>query len=190
MALFREEYSTIQNDYVNVDPAEESENDDLEYSNDDLGENTEITPLGDAVEKEVDVDNYNVGPGDDEDGFDDDEVDTDLDLDTEEVEDEEIVDLAAISPDEDDDLVDDDDDLLDDDDDLDEPLIAPDLDDDDDFLDDDDDLDEDEPGDDEPIAETPKESIPTGNVTNRHSERSTGRMVDHEPGLPGFERSF
>lgn len=188
MALFNEEILTVQDEYVRVDPSREDENndDDLEYSNDDLGENTEVTPLGDAVEDD-DIDNlYKIGP-DDDDELGDDE---DIDIDTLEVdEDDEIEDLSAqIAPDDDDDLLsdDEDDDLLDDDDDLDfeSPAAAPELDDedllsvddDDDTFDDDDEV-------------TPSSSIDTDtDFSSRDHGRVTGTMIDHEPGLGGSDR--
>ena len=183
MALFREEYLTIQDDYLRVDPStEESGNDeDLEYSNDDLGENTEITPLGDAVKDDELNDFYKIGP--EEDDFDD---DLDIDLDTDDVEeDEEIQGFSdQIDPlDDDDDDLDADDDLLDDDDDLD-TSISPDLDDDDDLLDDDDDLADDDLNDDDTV--TPRSSIDTNaDFSSRPHGRVTGTMLDHDPGLPG-----
>lgn len=144
MELFREEYLTIQDDYLRVDPSREESDNDVDYSNDELGENSEITPLGDAIQNEDDVNDYRVDPDDDD--FDDDD---DLDIDTEEIEEEdEIMDISSqIDPDDDD--FDDDDDFADDD--LD-TNITPDLDDDDDLLNDDDDLlsvDEDEDFDDD-----------------------------------------
>jgi hypothetical protein len=180
MELFREEYLTIQDDYLRVDPSREgSDNDDdLDYSNDQLGENSEITPLGDEIEEEDDITDYKIDP-DDDDFDDEDDDDLDLDLDTEEIEeDERILDFASeIDPD-DDDLEDDDDDLFDDDDDLD-TAITPDLDDDDDLLSDEDDDDYE----DDAIART---SINTdADFSSRPHGRVTGTMTDHEPGLPG-----
>jgi hypothetical protein len=180
MELFREEYLTIQDDYLRVDPSREGEenDDDLEYSNDDLGENTEVTPLGDAI-KNDEINDYIIDP-DDEEEYGDDE-----DLDVEEVEDEDVVDIKSqIDPsDDDDDLLNDDDDLLADDDDLD-TTIAPDLDDDDDLLaDDDDDILDDEDEDDDITART---SIDTNaDFASRSHGRTTGTMLNHEPGLPG-----
>jgi hypothetical protein len=182
MELFREEYLAIQDDYLRVDPSE-APDDDVDYSNDDLGENTEITPLGDAVdEDEVNDMKISIDPDDDDDYGDD----QDVDIEEEEYEDE-IVDIKSqIDPDDEDDLIDDDDDLLDDDDDLD-TSIAPDLDDDDDLLaDDDDDLladDDDIDDDDETTART---SIDTNaDFSSRPHGRTTGTMLNHEPGLPG-----
>ena len=176
MELLQEEYLAAQDYGLRVDPLrEESDNgnDDVDYSNDDLGENTEITPLGDAIEND-DVDDLRIDPDDDDYGDDE-----DIDLETEEEleEEEDVVDLSSqIDPDEDDDL-DDDDDLLSDDDDLD-TTITPDLDEDDDLLSDDD-----EDFDDETTART---SIDTdADFASRPHGRTTGTMIDHEPGLPG-----
>ncbi|MDF3078515.1 MAG: hypothetical protein K0S09_2404 [Sphingobacteriaceae bacterium] len=96
---------------------------------------------------------------------------------------------AGYSPDEDgtddDDLVDDDDDLLDDDDE--EELIPIETDDDDDDLDldDDDDLDEEEDSDLDPLADRPTTFESDGDFATRDHGRVTGTMIDHEPGLPG-----
>ena len=183
MELFREEYLTIQDDYLRVDPSREGENnDDVDYSNDDLGENTEITPLGDAIEDD-EISDFKIDPDED------DEYGDDVDLDVDEVDDEEIVDLQSqIDPD--DDLLDDDDELLDDDDDLldDDDLdttIAPDLDDDDDLLADDDDEDvlDDEDAEDDLTARTSVDT--TADFSSRPHGRTTGTMLNHEPGLPG-----
>jgi len=177
MELFREEFLTIQDDYLRVDPSTEESDDDVDYSNDDLGENTEVTPLGDAVEDD-DISNLKVVDPDDED-FDDDDVDVEV----EEIEedDEQILDFSSqIDPDDEDEL-DDDDDLLADDD-LDS-TITPDLDD-DDFIEEDDDLAIDEDDEDEDI--TPSSSIDTSaDFASRPHGRTTGTMIDHEPGLPG-----
>jgi hypothetical protein len=187
MELFREEYLTIQDDYLRVDPSREESDtdDDVDYSNDDLGENTEITPLGEEVEVE-DINDLRIGPGDDDDFAGD---DVDIDVDDEELDEEDdFVDMSAqIDPD--DDFEDDDDDLLDDDDDLD-ATIAPDLDDDDDFVDDDDDLlsdDDDDDFDDETTART--SDTTEADFSSRPHGRVTGTMIDHEPGLPGSNRS-
>lgn len=178
MELFREEYLTIQDDYLRVDPSREGSDNDVDYSNDDLGENSEITPLGDAIEEE-EVNDYKIDPDDDDD-FDDDDDDLDLDLDTEEIEeDERILDVVSeIDPD--DDLDDDDDDVFDDDDDLDVD-ITPDLDDDDDLLPDEDDDDYE----DDAIARTSIDT--TADYSSRPHGRVTGTMIDHEPGLPGSQ---
>ncbi|HEX8376844.1 MAG TPA: hypothetical protein VF602_03440 [Pedobacter sp.] len=182
MELFREEYLTIQDDYLRVDPSREGEGNDadVDYSNDDLGENTEVTPLGDAI-KQDEMNDFVIDPDDDDDEYGDDQ-----NLDVEEVEEEDVVDITSqIDPAEDDDLLDDeDDDLLDDDDDLD-TTIAPDLDEDDDLLADDeeDDLLDDEDEDDDITART---SIDTNaDFSSRDHGRTTGTMLNHDPGLPG-----
>ncbi|MBC8051714.1 MAG: hypothetical protein H7Y13_01480 [Sphingobacteriaceae bacterium] len=178
MELFREEYPTIQDD-LRVDPSrEESINDDVDYSNDDLGENTEITPLGDAVEED-EINDSLIDPDDEDYG---DDVDVDLDTEEDIEEDDDIADInSQIDPD--DDLEDDDDDLLSDDDDLD-TTITPDLDDDDDLLADDDFVDDDEDLDDEATASADTNA----DFTSRPHGRVTGTMLDHEPGLPGSDR--
>lgn len=171
---------TIQEDYLRVDPStEEPDDDDVDYSNDDLGENTEITPLGEEVE-----DSYNIDPDDDDDIEGD---DLDIDVDDEDIEeDDQFIDQAlSVDPDEE---FDDDDDLLADDDDLDQS-IAPDLDDDDDLLSDDDDdldLDDDEDFDDETNASTSLND--DVDFSSRPHGRVTGTMLDHEPGTSGLER--
>jgi len=183
MALFREENLTIQDDYLRVDPSRESKDYDLDYSNDDLEEITEITPSGEDA-NEVGINgSYTISPDDDDDLNDDDDLD--IDLDDEEIEEEdEILDIKSqVDPDDDDDdLVDDDlldDDLLDDDD-LDSPVVTPDL-------DEDDLLDEDDNDDDEDDSTTFNSNA---DFVSRHQERTTGRMIDHEPGTPGFDRSL
>ncbi|MFD2162635.1 hypothetical protein ACFSJU_09555 [Paradesertivirga mongoliensis] len=183
MELFREEYLTIQDDYLRVDPSrEESVNDDedVDYSNDDLGENTEITPLGDAIEED-ELNDLRIDP-DDEDYGDDEDLDVDLDTEEDLDEDDDIVDIKSqIDPDDD---FDDDDDLIDDDDDLD-TAITPDLEEEDDFADDDDLLDEDDDIDDA----TARTSVDTSaDFSTRPHGRVTGTMLDHEPGLPGSDR--
>ncbi|MBC7915197.1 MAG: hypothetical protein H7Y07_13850 [Pyrinomonadaceae bacterium] len=128
MAQFREEYLTIQDDYLRVDPSRESETEELEYSNDELGENTEVTPLDDAVENDPN-DSYTIAPGDD---LEDEDEDLDLEDEDEVEEDEDIENVASqVDPLDDEDEVDED--LLDDD--LD-TTITPDLDEEDDLLDD------------------------------------------------------
>jgi hypothetical protein len=164
MELFREEYLTIQDDYLRVDPSrEESDDQDVDYDNDDLGENTEITPLGDAVEQE-EVNDFIGDPGDDDD-FEGDDVDIDVD---EDIEEDGFVDVSSqVDPDEYDDE------------DLEEDFV----DDDEDLLSDDDNEFDDE---DEPTART---SIDTNtDFASRPHGRITGTMLDHEPGLPGSDR--
>lgn len=185
MALFSEELLTTQDEYVRANlPGEDKNNDeDLEYSNDDLGENTEITPLGDAIENDEADNLYQVGP-------DDDDEDEDLDL-LEVDDDEDIEDISSqINPDDDDDLLSDDDDDFLDDDDLDSEVATPEL--------DDEDLDDDEllsVNDDEDDFEdddiTPSSSIPADtDFASRDHGRVTGTMVDHEPGLGGSDKNY
>lgn len=101
---------------------------------------------------------------------------------------------AGYSPDEDgtddDDLISDDDDLdLDEDDDT--TLIPVETEDDDDDLDldldDDDDLETDAEDDDtiDPLADRPTTFEVDADFASRNHGRSTGTMLDHEPGLPG-----
>lgn len=175
MELFREEYLTIQDDYLRVDPSREESDNDVDVSNDELGENTEVTPLGDAIEDD-DITDYKIDPDDEDDLDEEDDLDVDLDTEEEIEEDDDIVDFASIDPDDEEDF-DEEDDLLDEDDDLD--AITPDLDEEDDFIEDEDDdlLDEE----DDTVART---SI-NPDFSSRSHGRVTGTMLDHEPGLSG-----
>ena len=201
MRQLREEPLIVQDEYLSLNPfIEPEEDDDLDYSNDDLGENSEITPLGDDIEDD-DIEDIKLfeTPGEDEDDLLDDDDDLLLDDEDNFVEDDdEIVDISPIDDEDDgdDELLDDDedDDLFEDDDD-DEILnpdvipVIPDTDDDDDDegtwaddeVEDEDNLLRDE---DEASGSTTAGLDP--NFQSRHPERKTGRMIDHEPGVPGF----
>ncbi len=200
MALFRENFLDTQEEDVRADSLlasrvgpsndEPNEDDDLEYSDDDLGENTEVTPLGDDIDED-DVNAIKVfGPADDDDDLltddDDDDWDTETDLDL--GDEDEVVDITTSQqndPD-DDDLIpdDDDDDLLSDDDD---DLIPVDPDD-EEVLDDDEPLDLDEGIDPETSATDAPQMLdnPHSTSSSRREARKTGRILGHEPGLPGF----
>jgi hypothetical protein len=192
--MFRDELLAVQEEYLrNTSVAEPEEDDDLDYSNDDLGENTEVTPLGDAVDEE-DIDNAYINDVDPDEDEDDlligDDEDVDLDTDTDLDDDDEVVD-QALPGDDDDDLgededLTDDEDLYDDDDefgDLETTEDVPDTEDDDLLTvdDDDDDL-ADEDG-------APRFNS-SGDFSSRHQERSSGRLIDHEPGIQGFDPSL
>ncbi|WP_374163310.1 hypothetical protein [Arcticibacter sp. MXS-1] len=173
-------------------PEEPNEDDDLSYDDDDLGENTEVTPLGD----DIDEDDLNAmrtsGPLDDEEDdllTDEDELDVDTDQYADD--DDEIVDITTSSqndPDDDElyDDDDDDDDLLMDDDvgvaDDDEEAAWED-DDDEDLLNDDEDLDTSRAT----TATDAPQMLDTDDsgVSSRREVRKTGRMIGHEPGIPG-----
>lgn len=160
MELLREEYLSTQDD--------------------NLGENTAITPLRDAVAI-GEFNTFKIEP-DEEDFDDEDELEEEEALDV----DDDMANfspLSQIDPDDEDDL-DEEDDLLDDDDDLDAD-ITPDLDDDDLLAEDDDDLlaDEDDDFEDDAVAST--STATQSSFSNNTHGRTTGTMLDHEPGLPG-----
>ena len=171
MILLREEPLFVQDEYLRVDPSgdEPNEDDELGYDNDQLGENSEITPLGNDFDDEDRVDDMQQlrGPGDDEDDlFEDDE-----DL-----------------------LMDDDDDFFDDDDDDDvspdvSPVI-PDTEEDEDVWEDEDEDDDDLLSDDDDDFTGSTTAGMDPNFEHRHPERQTGRMIDHEPGVPGVDHDL
>lgn len=105
------------------------------------------------------------GPGEDDDLDDDDDLLDDDDDDT----------LIPIEGDEEDDLL-----SADDDDDV---IPGTDMDDGDDLLDDDDDLNDDD--DDSGVNRSTTGDIGT-NISGRNDGRTTGRMIDHEPGTGGI----
>jgi hypothetical protein len=195
MTLFRDEFLTIQDEYLEsaktaIDPEDDE---DVDYSNDDLGESRKITPFGDNFDDENDDidDMYMPGPDDDDDDFDDEDG---LQLDEDELvyDDEEELEghfkVSAIGGD-DEDYDDEDEDFFDDDDeieDADAVPVIPDPDDDDDWGDDEDDtLDDDLEGEDDTPTHKHTGSTTEGldpNFQIHHPERQTGRMFGHEPG--------
>jgi len=183
MTLFRDELLTVQDEYLREDVLriDPEDDDEVGYDNDDLGENSEITPIGDDLDDDVD-DAFMPGP-DDDDLFDDDD---DTLLDDDELldeDDDEVVDLHKIQAigGDDDLLDDDDDDLFDDDfDEADSAEVVPD-DDDDDLLSDDDD-DEFDDDDDDFDEEGSTTAGLNRSIDIDAPDRSTSRIVDHEPG--------
>ena len=218
MKLFQEETLDVQDRDLRTDhslglhmaPEEPNEDEDLAYDDDDLGENTEVTPLGDDIDEDDLKAIKTGGPLDDEDddlAVDDDE-DLDLDEDPYIDDDDEIVDITTSQQndpnDDDDDLLsddDDDDDLLFDDEEVENPDAIPATplvddedddegswasgEDDDDLLDDDDELIDDEGSTTETNAPQSLDT-PDSGVSSRRTDRQTGRMLGHEPGIPGF----
>ncbi|WP_207423625.1 hypothetical protein [Desertivirga brevis] len=187
MTLFRDELLTVQDEYLREDVlrVDPEDDDEVGYDNDDLGENTEVTPIGDDLDADDIDDSYMVSPEEDDDLLaDDDDVllDDDQLLDDD---DEDVVDLhkiSAVGGDEDDDLLDDDDD-----DDLDE-IDPVEIDEEDDDLladDDDDDFDDEDDLDDEDLTDDEEGSTTQGlnrSVNIDVPSRSTSRIIDHEPG--------
>ena len=200
MILLREEPLFVQDEYLRVDPSgdEPNEDDELGYDNDQLGENSEITPLGNDFDDEDRVDDMQQlrGPGDDEDDLFEDDEDLLMDDDDDFLDDDDdIVDFKAVI-DEDDDLLDDDDDddLFDDDDDDDVspdviPVI-PDTEEDEDVWEDEDEDDDDLLSDDDDDFTGSTTAGMDPNFEHRHPERQTGRMIDHEPGVPGVDHDL
>ncbi|MGX5687943.1 hypothetical protein [Arcticibacter tournemirensis] len=208
MKLFHENSLDVQEDLridapvnLRVAPEEPNEDEDLSYDDDDLGENSEITPLGDDLNDDNinDIKTFG-GPLDDDDDLLSDDDDLDVETETYVDDEDEIVDITTSQqndPDDDDDdlLADDDDDdlLLDDDDEIENPDAIPDtsLTDDDDEVFEDDDLSDDEDldaGGDRPTTATnAPQTFDTSDsgVSSRQEVRNTGRMVGHEPGIPG-----
>lgn len=189
MTIFRDEPLNIREEYLGVDPSRDEPNtdEDLDYSDDDLGENTEITPLGDEMDDDDEVDDLFSEPGEDKDDFLDDEEDVLLDEDLDE--DDEIVDLhkmqAINGDDDDDDLFDDDDDELENPDVI---PVVPDPDEDDEVWSDDEDDDallDDEDDDLEDSTGSTTQGLDP-NFEIRHPDRQTGRMTGHEPGTAGI----
>ncbi|GEM_PF-731791 len=209
MKLFHENSLEVQDDVridapvnLRVAPEEPNEDEDLSYDDDDLGENSEITPLGDDLDND-DINDIKTfgGPLDDDDDLLSDDDDLDVETETYVDDEDEIVDITTSQqndPDDDDDdlLPEDDDDdlLLDDDDEIENPDAIPDTsltDDDDEVFEDDDltdddmnpDADEDQPT---TATDAPKTFDTSGTgVSSRKEVRTTGRIIGHEPGIPG-----
>lgn len=211
MKLFHEEVLDVQDEdlrknslfSLKAGPSndEPEEDEDLEYSDDDLGENTEITPLGDDIDEDDLKSIYINGPlNDDDDPLSDDDDDWDSEPDLETVEDEdEIVDITPSlqndpdDDDEDDDLIsdDDDDDLLSDDDD---PIPGDETFDESNWEEEDDDVE-----DDDSVAQADDDDVPTSStdapqmldtnsgVESRKEGARAGRMLGHEPGLNTYD---